>query len=61
MAAAKRAAAKAPAASKEQAPPEVDEVHVRGGWDVGYRGERPDPNDDAVYTVAGVLAADVEE
>lgn len=33
----------------------ADEVHTRGGWDVGYRGEKVDQTPDEAYTVAGVL------
>lgn len=39
----------------ESAAASVDEVHVRGGWDVGYIGDRVDDADDNAYTVAGVL------
>ncbi|MEU6661256.1 hypothetical protein [Streptomyces sp. NPDC046821] len=35
----------------------ADEVHERGGWDAGYRGDRVDPVDDDAYTVSGVLKA----
>ncbi|MEU8525258.1 hypothetical protein AB0C77_06595 [Streptomyces sp. NPDC048629] len=61
MAAARKTAAKAeekPSGVEEAAAPEtVDEVHSRGGWDVGYRGDRVDEADDDSYTVAGVLKA----
>lgn len=33
------------------------EVHQRGGWDVGYVGDRVDDADDESYTVTGVLKA----
>jgi hypothetical protein len=56
MTAAKKAAAK-PAAKPEIVDEQPDEVHVRGGWDVGYRGERVDDADDDAYTVTGVLKA----
>ncbi|MFG3660243.1 hypothetical protein [Streptomyces sp. NPDC047706] len=61
MAAARKPAAKAEekpgGAEKTVAPEAVDEVHTRGGWDVGYRGDRVDDADDDSYTVAGVLKA----
>ncbi|MFE6903791.1 hypothetical protein ACFVFJ_44420 [Streptomyces sp. NPDC057717] len=49
--------AAAPEADEADEVHEVDEVHERGGWDVGYRGDRVDPADDDTYTVAGVLKA----
>lgn len=39
-----------------EAAPFADEVHARGGWDVGYRGDRTDPTPDEAYTVTGVTA-----
>jgi hypothetical protein len=76
MAAARKTAAKK-AAAKPESPPEaesaeveelaptaVDQGVVRGGWDVGYRGERVDQTPDEAYSVTGVLAqsaADTEE
>ncbi|HEY9370372.1 hypothetical protein [Streptomyces sp.] len=45
------------AETTEAAATEADEVHERGGWDVGYRGDRVDPEDDDAYTVSGVLKA----
>lgn len=59
MAAAKKAAASKPEPQADDEPAEetVDEVHVRGGWDVGYVGDRVDDADDDSYTVAGVLKA----
>ncbi|MGW5426879.1 hypothetical protein ACWET9_06580 [Streptomyces sp. NPDC004059] len=59
MAAAKKTAASKPEPqADEQAPEEtVDEVHRRGGWDVGYTGDRVDDADDDAYTVTGVLKA----
>jgi len=57
-----------PEASKEAAAEEesrpvstVGEVHARGGWDVGYTGDRVDPADDGVYTVTGVINSDAAE
>jgi hypothetical protein len=55
--AARKPTAKEPDAPEQVAAPEVDEVHERGGWDVGYRGDRVDPADDDTYTVTGVLKA----
>jgi hypothetical protein len=39
-----------------EAAPFADEVHARGGWDLGYRGDRTDPVPDEAYTVTGVTA-----
>lgn len=45
----------------EQAPPAAretdgaDEVLARGGWDVGYVGDRVDQTPNEAYTVTGVL------
>ncbi|MFB7162326.1 hypothetical protein [Streptomyces sp. NPDC056242] len=57
MAARKPTAKQQDAPEQTAAPTEVDEVHERGGWDVGYRGDRVDPADDDTYTVTGVLKA----
>jgi hypothetical protein len=42
---------------QEETPAFVDEVHERGGWAVGYVGDRVDDADDDSYTVTGVLKA----
>lgn len=34
---------------------EPDQGIVRGGWDVGYRGDRVDQTPNEAYTVTGVL------
>jgi hypothetical protein len=56
-----KAAAEAPegaaSAPAEASNPVVDEVHERGGWALGYVGDRVDDADDDTYTVAGVLRA----
>ena len=62
MAAAKKAAASKPEKPEPQADDQaveetVDEVHARGGWDVGYVGDRVDETPNEAYTVAGVLNA----
>lgn len=64
MAAAKKTASKPnpgqpdePAQPQSETPSFVDEVHQRGGWSVGYVGDRVDDADDDTYTVAGVLKA----
>lgn len=42
-------------------PDVVDEVVERGGWNVGYVGDRVDDTPNEAYTVSGVLkAADTE-
>lgn len=41
----------------EEATSFAAEVHQRGGWDVGYVGDRVDEADDESYTVTGVLKA----
>ena len=52
-----------PAKTEERSEPQAeaasfaDEVHQRGGWDVGYTGDRVDDADDDAYTVTGVLNA----
>lgn len=58
MAAAKKTAASEP--EKPEPEPQaveeqVDEVHARGGWDVGYTGDRVDETPNEAYSVAGVL------
>ncbi len=62
MAAAKKTTAskpepepKAAEPQDEAAPESVDDVHVRGGWDVGYVGDRVDETPNEAYSVAGVL------
>lgn len=40
-----------------EAPSFADEVHERGGWAVGYTGDRVDDADDDAYTVTGVVKA----
>lgn len=59
MATARKAAAKKPepieGEQPDEAPTFVDEVHERGGWAVGYVGDRVDDADDDTYTVSGVL------
>ena len=42
---------------QDDAPSFADEVHQRGGWDIGYTGDRVDDADDDAYTVTGVLQA----
>ncbi|MEX3101251.1 MULTISPECIES: hypothetical protein [unclassified Streptomyces] len=59
MATARKAAAKKPGPVEGEqvgeVPAFVDEVHERGGWAVGYVGDRVDDADDESYTVSGVL------
>jgi hypothetical protein len=61
MATARKTAAKKPELVEGEQPDEVpafvDEVHERGGWAVGYVGDRVDDADDDTYTVTGVLKA----
>jgi hypothetical protein len=66
MAATRKTAAKKPeepAKAEEASEPQgearsfADEVHERGGWHVGYTGDRVDDADDDAYTVTGVLRA----
>lgn len=61
MAAARKSAASKPEKPEADEPQDgaasesVDEVHVRGGWDVGYVGDRVDETPNEAYTIAGVL------
>lgn len=67
MATTRKAAAKKPEEPEgaEQAPEVTsamtDEVHARGGWAVGYVGDRVDDADDDSYTVTGVLKAAADD
>lgn len=55
MATAKKAAASKPEPEPKAVEEQVDDVHVRGGWDVGYVGDRVDETPNEAYSVAGVL------
>lgn len=61
--AARKSAAK-PTTDADTEPQAVDavaeEIVARGGWNLGYVGDRTDPEPDEAYTVAGVTAQPAE-
>lgn len=61
MAARKSAAKPTPeAAETHDVDAVAEEIVARGGWNLGYVGDRTDPEPDEAYTVAGVTAPPAE-